>query len=52
MSRKGKSIDRKQISGCLALVIKGALSTYGQKGPLGDEGNILKLDGGGVCITP
>ena len=52
MSRKGKSINRKQISDCLALVIGGALTAYGQKGSFRGDGNVLKLDCGGVCTAP
>lgn len=30
----------------------GARTAYGQKRPFGGDGNILKLDWGGVCTTP
>lgn len=51
MSRKGKSIHRKEISGCLALGMWTGIGHKSLKKHLGDDANVLKVDDGDGCTT-
>lgn len=41
MSRKGKFIDRKQMSGCLGLELRAGLTAKRQEEPFEVDGNVL-----------